>query len=339
VLRAEPVVAQPHKASTPVQNVTMSEANAAQANLLAELLRTETAVQPARRGRVRLSALAERWLVFLVLLVALVLAQFQVQLQLPAIFAPPSPNLPPESAAVYSLIEGLPKDKPALVAFDYDAAQSGELDPGAQAVVAHLAHHGLPVVGVSLRLTGSALAEQVLSKSAGSGYVNLGFIPGGPVGLLQFAADPRSAFVTDFSGSNTIWSASSIISNVSTLSDFGLIVLVSGAPESTRAWIEQAQSFATGVPTVAVISAAAEPMVRPYYDDPAANSLLAGHLPLKGLIVGLGGAAAYERATYSPAAATTLWPALGGGLLAAALIIMLGNLFFFVFGALRRRRA
>jgi predicted lipid-binding transport protein (Tim44 family) len=79
--------------------------------------------------------------------------------------------------------------------------------------------------------------------------------------------------------------------------------------------------------------------VRPYYDDPDANSLLAGHLPLKGLIVGLNGAAAYEQATSAPGAATALWPAMGGGLLGAALIILLGNLFFGVLGALRRRRA
>jgi len=114
---------------------------------------------------------------------------------------------------------------------------------------------------------------------------------------------------------------------------------VSGTPEATRAWIEQAQSYAPTVPMVAVVSAGAEPMVRPYYDDPQANSLVAGHLPLKGLIVGLGGAAAYEQANAAPGAASALWPAMGGGLLAAALIILLGNLFFGVLGALRRRRA
>ena len=83
----------------------------------------------------------------------------------------------------------------------------------------------------------------------------------------------------------------------------------------------------------------AEPLVRPYYDDPDANSLVAGHLPLKGLIVGLTGAAAYEQANSAPGAATTLWPALGGGLLATAAIILIGNLIFGVLGALRRRRA
>ncbi len=337
VLRAEPVVAQPHKATTPVHALAVSAEHTAHASLLNELLHTEITAQPARGQRVRVSALVERWIVSLVLLAALVLTQFQAQLGLPALFAPPAPNLPPESAALYSLIERLPKDKPALVAFDYDAAQAGELSPGAQAVIGHLAKRGVSVVGVSLRLTGPAVAEQVLSQTATAGYVNLGFIAGGPVGLLQFATDARSVFSTDFSGHEQVWHLASV-AGVSRLSDFGLIVLVSGGPEATRAWIEQTQSLAAEVPLVAVVSAGAEAMVRPYYDDPNANSVLQGHLPLKGLIVGLGGAAAYERATYAPGAATSLWPALGGGLLAAALLILFGNLFAAGWGALRRPR-
>ena len=338
VLRAEPVVAQPHKAAATLQNLVVSDANTAQVKMLTELLRTETAVLPIRHRRVGLRTLAERWVIFALLLLALVLAQFQPQLGLPALFAAPAATLPPESAAVFSLIESLPNNKPALVAFDYDASQSGELDPGAAAVIGHLAHRGLPVVAVSLRLTGPAAAEQVLTQAAASGYVNLGYIAGGPVGLLQFAADPSTSFLTDFSGNTEVW-RSAILTNIHSLADFGLIVLVSGTPESTRAWIEQAQAFAVSVPTVAVISAGAEPMVRPYYDDPNTGSAVMGQLPLKGLIVGLTGAAAYEQATAAPGAASALWPAMGGGLLAAALIILLGNLFFGVFGALRRRRA
>ena len=337
VLRAEPVVAQPHKAAAQAPALTISDTNTTESNLLTELLRTEDLVKPVRRGRVRWGALVERWVVFLVLLAAIVLTQFQAQLGLPALFNAPAPALPPESAAVYQIIEQLPKDKPALVAFDYDASQSGELDPGAAAVVHHLATRGVPVVAVSLRLTGAGAAEHVLSQSAGSGYVNLGYISGGPVGLLQFAVAPRSAFVSDFSGNTKVWQTLPL-ATVNSLSDFGLIVLVSGAPESTRAWIEQAQPYAGDAKTVAVISAGAEPMVRPYYDDPNANSLIGGHLPLKGLIVGLGGAAAYERATYAPAAATALWPALGGGLLAAAIIILLGSLLVLIVALVPRRR-
>jgi len=337
VLRAEPAVALPHKAAA-IGSLSVSEANTTQSNLLGELLRAEAAVKPARQGRVRWGALVERWIVFLVLLAAIVLAQFQAQLGLPAIFNSPAPDLPPESAAVVQIIQQMPVDKPALVAFDYDGSQSGELDPGAEAVVHSLTARGIKVVAVTLRLTGAGAAENVLTHSAATGYVNLGYISGGAIGLLQFAVDPRSAFVSDFGSNSQIWTQLPL-ATVHSLADFGLIVLVSGAPESTRAWLEQAQPYAGDVKTVAVISAGAAPMVRPYYDDPDAGSVMTGHLPLKGLIVGLGGAAAYERATNAPAAAAALWPALGGGLLVAAALILLGNLVFLLLAALRRRKA
>jgi hypothetical protein len=101
---------------------------------------------------------------------------------------------------------------------------------------------------------------------------------------------------------------------------FSLIVLISGSPEATRAWVEQAQLNAPNVPMIAVVSAAAEPLVRPYLEsDPA---------QLDGLVVGLGGAAALENQVGRPGAATLAWPALGGGLLAAVVIILVGNLIF-----------
>src|SRR5262249_22053266 len=158
----------------------------------------------------------------------------------------------------------------------------------------------------------------------------------GPVGLLQFASNPRSAFPADFSGNAAVWTTGAL-ANVHALGDFGLIVLVSGAPESARAWMEQADSYAVAgplgpPPTVAVISARAQASGRPYYAGPSTGSLRQGQLPPKGLVVGLGGAAAYEAAMAAPGAATSLWPALGGGLLAAALIILLGNLFFAITG-------
>ncbi|MEP7357885.1 MAG: hypothetical protein ABI847_11630, partial [Anaerolineales bacterium] len=147
---------------------------------------------------------------------------------------------------------------------------------------------------------------------------------------------PRALLVDDYTGSYHgagagLWAAPAI-AGVQQLSDFGVLVLVSGSPEDTRAWIEQAKAFAPNVPTLALVSAGAEPMVRPYFE--AAGS------PLDGLIVGVGGAAQYERQAGLPGEAAGRWPAMGGGLLAAALLIALGGLIsagMGGLGAVRRR--
>ena len=75
---------------------------------------------------------------------------------------------------------------------------------------------------------------------------------------VEPAASPKLAFYgDDFTGAfgqaaNPLWAAPAV-RNVEQLSDFGLIVLISGSPEDTRAWIEQATSFAPKVPTVALV--------------------------------------------------------------------------------------
>src|SRR5205085_10119121 len=184
--------------------------------------------------------------------------------------------------------------------------------------------------GVAQQVLTSVSAQSGVTVTYGSQYLNLGYVAGGPVGLLQFAASPRAMLSDDFTGgyggsAGALWDAPAI-RNVRQLSDFGLIVLVSGSPEDTRAWIEQAQSFAPDVPTIALVSASAEAMVRPYFETAGS--------PLDGLIVGLGGAAQYERQAGVAGEAGGRWPAMGGGLLAAALLIALGGLISTFLGGL-----
>ena len=79
-----------------------------------------------------------------------------------------------------------------------------------------------------------------------------------------------------------------------------------------------------------MVSAGAEPMVRPY---------VVGQTPqLDGLVAGLVGAAQYEQNAGLPGLASRHWEALGGGLWAAVVLIVGGNVVYAVAAALRRRR-
>jgi type IV secretory pathway TrbD component len=69
---------------------------------------------------------------------------------------------------------------------------------------------------------------------------------------------------------------------------------------------------------LAVVSAGADPLVRPYYEaDPP---------QIAGMVSGLRGAAQYEKQAGLPGAAGERWDVFGSGLLAAAVIILVGNL-------------
>ena len=79
-----------------------------------------------------------------------------------------------------------------------------------------------------------------------------------------------------------------------------------------------------------MVSAGAEPMVRPYIEGQAPQ--------LDGLVAGLVGAAQYEQQAGLPGLASRHWGALGGGLWAAVLLIAGGNAVYATVAVLRRRR-
>ena len=118
---------------------------------------------------------------------------------------------------------------------------------------------------MSTHATGAAVGDQLLkaavaqlqadtqfSYTYGTHYLNLGYIPGGPIGLLQFASQPHNAFLGDFTDTygvdNDVWAAPAV-AEIDSLNKFSLIVLISGAPAATRNWVEHAQRSAPEVPT------------------------------------------------------------------------------------------
>jgi hypothetical protein len=298
---------------------------------LTALLHEDAQAAPASRRRFRLALPLDRLLVVCLLAFVVIV----VPVAAPALFPLPT-TIAPEAEAAFQLIEAAPLDKPVLVAFDYEPAHQGEMNPPAQALLAHLMRRGVPLVAVSTRAAGAPVADEVLNELAlghgyvyGANFVNLGYIPGGPVGLLQFAANPRSLFSADFRGTRDVWNQPAA-RHVNGLGDVGLIVLVSATPDDTRAWVEQTQRYAAGVPTVAVVSAGAAPLVRPYYEtDPR---------QISAMVTGIIGAAQYEQRAGAPGAASLRWNAMNGGLITAAALILAGNLIYGALHVLRRVR-
>jgi hypothetical protein len=262
--------------------------------------------------------------------------------------------------AARDVVAGLPADRPVLVAFEYEPGAAGEMDLLSGALLDHLTARGLRVAAISTRPLGPALAEAALQRAliedAGDVpidrlYVNMGYLPGNMLGLQAFAADPRSLVQDDFTPpapgapEADVWN-SVVLGNVRSLPDFGMIAVISNSPETTRAWIEQlavlraAPDGSLHPPMIALVSASAEPLVQPYYQEGEAGSLL------QGLVSGQFGAASYRQLVgqatgTGPAEADGIdarrWDGQGFGLLAAVVLIAVGALIFGSFGLLQRR--
>ena len=332
VLMAEPVVAMPRAPTIGAAKLEVTERQYAQAELLHKMVEEEERELPtAERRRLRLPLV--RWVVSAVLLLAVILP---ITLGIPS-FPLPS-QVSRDLLPLMALVNGLPVDRPSLVVFDYDPGYSGEMNAVAGAFIDQLMGRGVPVVSLSTRPYGPALAAGLLDRialghgiPAGTGYLHLGYLSGGPTAMQIFAASPRDAvrkgfdLPADDEGQPVCggWDCP-ILSNVHRLSDFSMVAVLSSGTENARTWAEQAHPYMGQVPLVMVLSAGAEPLIRPYYEalEPQVNGILSG----------LPAAVAYEQANQLPGEAHARWNPFGAALMAIEFMLAAGV----VYGLARR---
>ena len=245
------------------------------------------------------------------------------------VFARPT-TVPVETLKLRTAINALPDDRPILMAFEYDPADAAELEAGALAVIDQLMGRGIPIASLSTRPAGPAMAADVMARgeaahpdyAAAGKYLPLGYLPGDAVGLRAFANDPRKA--SGAVSAAPAWD-SAFLQPVTNLEGFSSIIIVVAQPQLFQAWVEQVHTLHPTVPVFAVISAAAEPLARPYYENDNPS--------VEGLVVGLAGAETYDcMDSMDPATgrcgnvspADTWWDPFGASVLAAVLVLGVG---------------
>jgi hypothetical protein len=327
VLMAEPVVAKPRTSTTMLGQLEITERQYAQAELLHRLVdeeEREIALPQADRRRLPIA----RWVVSLILLLALILPGSFERLGFPGFSLPAV--VPREMQSLLSTVDQLPVDKPTLVVFDFTPGYSGELDTVASAMLKHVLNRNVPIVTISTHPSGPPLAERLLREVSaetplinGAQYLHLGYLSGGPTAVQLFSISPRDALLTGFllpEGLDraSVWQ-SPLVSSVSRLSDFGAVIVITAGTETARNWAEQTHPWIGESPLLMILSAGAEPLVRPYFEaaDPRVD----------GILTGLPSALAYQQMNGQPLTAETRWNAFGSIMFAVELIIIAGALY------------
>ena len=330
VLPVQSVAAQVGKPPTPMLKMHLSRRQKEQVTLLRKMLATEEDAAPVNLPAAVVSQRLVRWgiaiILFFASLLPIITGSQQLSLPIPAY----------EIQQVSQLVGGLAPGTPVLLAFDYEPGLSGEMDAAASAVVDHLMVRGASLALVSTSPIGPVLAEHFVQKIQvkhrylpGKQYLNLGYIPGGSVGLLSFASLPQRTLPYTIDGKRAWENAP--LQNIKKLSDFTLVVVIVDDPETARNWVEQVQPFLGVTPLVMVISAQAEPMVRPYYEGSPRQ--------IQGMVVGLPGGSAYERMTGLEGLGRVYWDAFGIELFLAVAIILVGAMVSFILLALDWHKA
>ncbi|MEW5872400.1 MAG: hypothetical protein AB1894_24260 [Chloroflexota bacterium] len=316
VLPAEPDISYINKPPTYSVKLQVTEEQKAFADLFEQLIQTEGDERPVpgRSVITTNNVLRIAVAVVLMLVVALpLLTGLQVN----------TPIIPVDE--ISQMVTSLEANAPVLLAVDYEPGLSGEMDAATAAVLDHLMIQGVFLTMVSTSPTGPVQAERLISiadrvgahQYSYSGQVaNLGFVPGGPVGLLNFADDLRGVFPRTLAQVDA-WTDYPALQAVKSISDFSLVIVATEKPETARAWIEQVQPRLGGTPLMMIVSAQAEPIVRPYYE--------AHPKQVQGIVSGLAGGMAYESSIVRSGNAHVYWAAFSIGMLVAVILILIGG--------------
>ena len=202
--------------------------------------------------------------------------------------------LSPSGEAAYALLQSVDATRPVLVAFDYEPAYSGELSAAGQAVLQQLIQKNARLAFLSTTPAGAVFADDVLKTSflsvnpgadetAFTAYrtaltANLGYLPGSSASLQEFINSPQQAarygLNAALDGVPT-WNLPAL-AGVDSLDDFGLVLVLTDSAALGRTWVEQVGPALGSVPLVMVSSAAASPMLLPYYESKQIGGLVAG---------------------------------------------------------------
>jgi len=317
----------PKAISLKLQATDEQQANAA---LLEQLIAGETSVHslksPAIVASQRALRIALAILFWLVLGAVIGLGSQAVPVVAPA-----------EVAGLSNLVATIPDGSPVLVVIDYEPSLVGELEAASGPVLDQMAlSRHTKFTFLSTSPNSSALVERLMhntniSKPApdglgyqlGSQYFNIGFLPGGSAGVLEFVEAPAEAVPLIKE------------EGIEKFSEFAAVVVLTDHAESSRIWVEQLEQEKQKNPALAsqvllvVSSAQSGPLLQPYVSSGQVNAMISG----------LSDAARYEYINNTrPGIARTYWDAFDVGLLMAIALIVVGSLWSLISG-IRTRRA
>ena len=228
----------------------------------------------------------------------------------------------PEVRAVYDYIEGLPEDSVFLLSLDFDPASKPELYPQAVSLLRHAFRKNLRVIGMTLWLPGTGMADEVISQMAreagkvnGKDYVFLGWSPGSSAVIVTMGQDLYKAFPSDYSNKPT--KDLPVLNGVKSLRDVSYVVSLTAGTSGVESWYvfgKDKYKFELAGGCTGVIAPGLYPLLR------------SGQI--NGLIGGLRGAAEYETLISQPGRAVSGMDAQSATHFAIIVLVIICNVLY-----------
>jgi hypothetical protein len=232
-------------------------------------------------------------------------------------------RISPEVQGVYDYIEQMPERSVFLLSIDFDPASKPELHPQAIALLRHAFKKNLRVVAMTLWVSGTGMADQLVTqvakemgKEKGKDYVFLGWSPGGTAVIINMGQDLYNSFPSDYSGKPT--KGQPVLEGVQSLKDVTYAISLGAGNPGVEAWYvfgKDKYKFELGGGCTGVIAPGLYPLLR------------SGQI--NGLIGGLRGAAEYESLIGQKGRAVAGMDAQSATHLAIIVLVAICNLFYF----------
>ncbi|MEZ6055543.1 MAG: hypothetical protein R3C01_02450 [Planctomycetaceae bacterium] len=211
---------------------------------------------------------------------------------IPVLFQLQFPETPSQqSQNVFDEIERLKPGDRVLMAWDFDPATQGELDPMATAFALQCCQKKARLYFITLIPVGPQMIDGTIEKVIkqdfpkmvyGEDYVNLGYKSGGEAVIKVIVTDLRSLYNTDARGTNI--DQIPMCKDVKNLQQMDLIINVSGSYPGTKEWVQYAVTpYPDDIRMVAGCTGVQAPLLYPYIPE-----------QLRGLLGAIKGAAEYE---------------------------------------------
>jgi hypothetical protein len=236
----------------------------------------------------------------------------------------------PEVRRVYDYIDSLPEGSVFLLSLDFDPASKPELYPQAVALLHHAFRKNLRVIGMTLWLPGTGMANEVVSRVAreegkvsGKDYAFLGWSPGGSSVIINMGQDLYKAFPTDYNDQPT--ADLPVLKGVRSLRDVNYVISLAAGSTGIETWYvfgKDKYKFELGGGCTGVIAPGLYPLLR------------SGQI--NGLIGGLRGAAEYEVLIGRKDKAVAGMDAQSATHFAIILLVILCNVFYLLIRASRK---
>jgi len=238
----------------------------------------------------------------------------------------------PEVRAVYDYLDGLPEGSVFLLSMDFDPASKPELYPQAVALLRHAFRKNLRVIGMTLWVTGTGMADQAITmvaadmgKQNGKDYVFLGWSPGVGSLIITMGQDLYKAFPSDYYNKPT--KDLPVLAGVQNLRDVNYVISLAAGTAGIETWYvfgKDKYKFELAGGCTGVIAPGLYPLLR------------SGQL--NGLIGGLRGAAEYEVLIDQKERAVAGMDAQSATHFAIIALVLLCNTFYLFIRTSRKQR-